>query len=211
MIVNTALKFFANTRSAEEPTACDLPVPRPVDAPAAAYVRKMSTGRIMFVLLIIMISLNALVVIGGRTRIPVAPTLSTSGISAPKVPFGYQHRPTADSFENDMGGAFNASYNYDRFLGRSLRQGIIPLWDPYLGFGMPHLGNGLSAVLYPLNWLHAVVPARLSDIILFLNWWLAAAFLTLFLLRIGLDSISAAAGGLVVLSAGWFAGWLALR
>lgn len=166
--------------------------------------------RIWLALLLAIFALNALVLVGGRSRIPSAPTLSTGGLAS-MLPYGYVGRTPADTIENDMGGAFNASYNYDRYLGRSLRQGSIPLWDPNLGFGMPHLGNGLSAVLYPLNWLHVLVPPKFTDGILFLNWILGAVFLALFLRLVGVDNVAACFGGLIVLCSGWFSSWLGLR
>jgi hypothetical protein len=33
----------------------------------------------------------------------------------------------------------------------SLRAGKIPLWNPYNGGGVPHLGNYVSAVLSPYS------------------------------------------------------------
>lgn len=44
------------------------------------------------------------------------------------------------------------------FAMASLRTGQIPLWNPYNYAGAPFLGNGQSAVLYPLNFLYLVLP-----------------------------------------------------
>ena len=33
------------------------------------------------------------------------------------------------------------------------KQGLIPLWDPFTGCGMPQLANDLSACLYPPFWI----------------------------------------------------------
>jgi hypothetical protein len=35
----------------------------------------------------------------------------------------------------------------------AFRQGLLPLWDPYIGCGTPHLANWQSACLYPPFWL----------------------------------------------------------
>ncbi len=35
----------------------------------------------------------------------------------------------------------------------SFRQGLLPLWNPYIGCGTPHLANWQSACLYPPFWL----------------------------------------------------------
>ncbi len=39
-----------------------------------------------------------------------------------------------------------------------LRQGNLPLWNPHTFCGTPFFGNFTSAMLYPPNWLHLVLP-----------------------------------------------------
>lgn len=46
--------------------------------------------------------------------------------------------------------------------------GQVPLWDPYTFGGVPVLGNLQHAVLYPLNWLHLILPVNLA-----INWIVA--------------------------------------
>lgn len=45
------------------------------------------------------------------------------------------------------------------YLGASLREGRLPLWNPYLFAGVPFLANSQTGVFYPPNWLAALVPA----------------------------------------------------
>ena len=45
------------------------------------------------------------------------------------------------------------------YLGASLREGRLPLWNPYLFAGAPFLANSQTGVFYPPNWLAALVPA----------------------------------------------------
>jgi len=45
-------------------------------------------------------------------------------------------------------------------LHRSLSRGEWPLWNPAQFCGYPFIGNGQSAMLYPPNWLYAVLDAR---------------------------------------------------
>src|SRR4030095_7470496 len=43
------------------------------------------------------------------------------------------------------------------FLRNSLRAGMVPLWNPHIFGGMPFLPALQAGVLYPLNWLFALV------------------------------------------------------
>jgi hypothetical protein len=167
-------------------------------------------ARQAWLLVLAFITVNSLVVFGGRSRVPMAPTLGTMGLAS-QLPYRYDGPVPNNSIEIDMGGAFNASYVYDTYLGKSLRAGTIPLWDPYLGFGHPQLGNGLSGVLYPLNWLHAALPAPYRDAVYLLNWLLGGLFLYLYLQRLGVSARDAALGATALFCSGWFQGWLALR
>lgn len=49
-------------------------------------------------------------------------------------------------------------YPWLMFGSESLRQGIVPLWNPYVLAGTPFLANQQSAVLYPLNLLLYFLP-----------------------------------------------------
>lgn len=53
------------------------------------------------------------------------------------------------------GGGDLVSFIYPRyaFVARSVRQGILPLWDPYLYGGQPYLADVQSGLLYPINLL----------------------------------------------------------
>ncbi|MBI3286918.1 MAG: YfhO family protein, partial [Chloroflexi bacterium] len=45
------------------------------------------------------------------------------------------------------------------YAAARLRQGEIPLWNPYLFLGAPFLANLQAGVLYPLNWIWLWLPA----------------------------------------------------
>ncbi len=45
-----------------------------------------------------------------------------------------------------------------RFAWDLLRDGVLPLWNPYNGGGAPLFANYQSALLYPLNWAGLVLP-----------------------------------------------------
>lgn len=63
---------------------------------------------------------------------------------------------------------------------RELRNGNLALWNPYVFSGTPFLGFFQSALLYPLNWLHLVLPtSRAINIIVALHIFLAGLFMYL--------------------------------
>src|SRR5207248_1494328 len=49
-----------------------------------------------------------------------------------------------------------------------IAKGNLPLWNPHIFSGTPFLGNFQSALLYPPNWLHLVLPMATA-----LNWGIA--------------------------------------
>ena len=54
------------------------------------------------------------------------------------------------------------------FVAQALRQGgQIPLWSPLTMGGAPHVGNPLSALFYPPNWLFAILPVSLGFNVLY--------------------------------------------
>lgn len=49
-------------------------------------------------------------------------------------------------------------YPWRAYAFAELRAGRLPLWNPYNGGGAPLLANYQTAVLYPPNWLHLILP-----------------------------------------------------
>lgn len=69
------------------------------------------------------------------------------------VPIGLVVYVFANSFTNsrvffvrDMSALF---WPIHRWYGESLRDGVSPLWDPYIGFGQPAIGDALRQMLFP--------------------------------------------------------------
>lgn len=59
----------------------------------------------------------------------------------------------------------NLTYSWLHFWVRSLRQGHLPLWDPYAFSGRPFAGEMLPSAYYPLNLLFALVPFNRNGLI----------------------------------------------
>jgi len=74
------------------------------------------------------------------------------------------------------GDLFTYFYPYWAEAARALRDGRLPLWNPYLFMGVPLLANSQVGVLYPLNWplWLALPPHRALHWSIVLHLWLAA-------------------------------------
>jgi len=84
------------------------------------------------------------------------------------------------------------------FSGKELRSGFFPLWNPYTGFGQPHLANLQTAVFYPLNLIpYTLGPKFGFELWMLLRLWLGGFFIYLFLRKLKLEIIPSLAGSLV--------------
>ena len=70
-------------------------------------------------------------------------------------------------------------YPYRQYAAAALRQGNLPLWNPYLFQGVPFLANQQTAVLYPPNLLYLLLSAETAlalSIALHLIWGALGVF-----------------------------------
>jgi len=66
---------------------------------------------------------------------------------------------------------------YRDYADAAIREGRLPLWNPYLFLGVPFLANSQAGVFYPLNWLLSDLSApRALAWSAVLHVWLAATF-----------------------------------
>ncbi len=98
-------------------------------------------------------------------------------------------------------------YPYRDYVADMLRQGEMPLWNPYIFLGAPLLANPQSAVLYPLHWPLIGLPVTAQV------YWSAALHTWLLglggyvLLRVWGHSRGAAlVSGLVLAGSGFYGG-----
>lgn len=79
----------------------------------------------------------------------------------------------------------------------ALREGRLPLWNPFNAGGVPHLAMGLYGVFHPFHQLQRwMAPERAWVFLAILHHFLAAAFTFLWLRRIGCRAGAAFVGGL---------------
>ena len=118
-----------------------------------------STTRPYFIGLFVAFALiNSAVLFYNRTLLPIA----AGNMVVPGQPFGYKGPGLDWTTTVDPLGSMNVCYAFDAYTAHCLKHGIMPFWDPYQGLGQPFLASGLSAVFYPVNWLHLVLPPA---------WW----------------------------------------
>ncbi len=145
------------------------------------------------------------VLFGGRVLMPGGMIQAMSPWSAT------QARDADDSWNALLWDSAAYFYPARDFLGRSLRSGTLPLWNPYQMCGTPFLANFQSALLYPPNWLFALIPtARAIGWLAFLHLFLAGAFTYLFLRGIGIGRIGSTFGGVAFMLSGFAVTWLEL-
>lgn len=78
-----------------------------------------------------------------------------------------------------------------------IKQGHLPLWNPYNFSGTPLLANFQSAVFYPLNFLYFLLPQISAwTILILLQPFLASFFTYLFVRSLGLKKLSSVLSGL---------------
>jgi hypothetical protein len=89
-------------------------------------------------------------------------------------------------------------------VGRDLRHGILPLWNPYLSSGTPLLAGFNAGAAYPATWLMAVLPTFTAWALnLALVYEVAILGMYLFLRRLTLGSTAATFGAATFALAGF--------
>lgn len=64
---------------------------------------------------------------------------------------------------SDPGTDLRHQLFYWRYFGfESIKNGEIPLWNPYIYSGMPFVAGMQSAIFYPLNWIYLILPIDIA-------------------------------------------------
>lgn len=102
----------------------------------------------------------------------MADALATAALLASVIIFLYKLAVT--NLILARGDMFLYFYPYWSYAAEAVRQGHIPLWNPYLFMGAPFLANSQAGVLYPLNLALAWLPTlRAINLTLILHLGLA--------------------------------------
>lgn len=145
------------------------------------------------------------VVFAGQVFIPAHFLYHLAPWSQSRLP---EDRPTWNPLMYDSVGQF---YPWRKFAAETLRSGSLPLWNPFQFSGTPFVANSQSAVLYPGNLLYYLMdPARAAGWSVILHLTLAASFMYLFLLALGVSRMAGVFGGIAYAFSTWQISWLHL-
>src|SRR5438093_7889724 len=107
----------------------------------------------------------------------------------------------------NIGDLVTSFYPYRTIAARAVREGTLPLWNPYMLSGAPFLANAQSALFYPANLLYGVLTVPVAWAIgFFLRPLVAGLFTALFLRRIGGTSTGAIISSLLFAFCGFLMG-----
>jgi len=102
-------------------------------------------------------------------------------------------------------------YPWRHFAAHTLRQGMLPLWDPCQFCGTPFIANSQSAVFYPLNLIFLLFPTAFAfGVAACLHLGLAGTFMYLLLRYWRRSPLSAFLGAFVYMLCGFSVVWLEL-
>jgi len=117
-------------------------------------------------------------------------------------------QPSVRSANPRQNDAIVQLYPLDLYTRERLLRLEAPLWNPYLGGGIPHLATGFTRALYPPAWPGLLLsPKGARNFELLFHLTLAGFFQLLFLRRLGCGPLGGLVGGMAF---GW-SGALSLR
>jgi len=100
-------------------------------------------------------------------------------------------------------------YPVKAFAAEQIKQGVLPLWNPYVLSGYPLTYNTQAGLFYPLSLLYyALPPVTAVDLVIFLQMALGGLFMFAYLRLIRLRPLSALSGAVLFLFNGMMVVWL---
>ncbi|MBI1872341.1 MAG: YfhO family protein [Acidobacteria bacterium] len=143
---------------------------------------------LLFVAAVVVVTFG-LPVLLGYSLLPqyVEPSVFPSGLTSEHA------RPAPGALTIDPVGS-SQILPWDKLVGHAMRQGRLPLWNPYSLTGVPLLANIQSAAFFPFQVLQDLAPSSLWSVFYVVRFLVAGVFTFLFLKRAGLDGPASATG-----------------
>jgi hypothetical protein len=136
----------------------------------------------------------------------LSPALFGSSLTRAVVipPFGYKGRWLLYNIELDPLAAGGQNWPVSVLIGRMIRSGHLPLWNPYQGTGAPLAADPSWSTYFPFDLLYVFVGNPHWDYIWLLKLWVAGIFAYFLLRRMELSFSAAVGGGLAYALSGQF-------
>lgn len=166
----------------------------------------------IFSLLLLLILFYFPVVFLGRTlqgpeMARINPALKAP-ISAQQIQSGYA---VPQIFNTEQATAGYGRFPDDIFTGESYRSLQWPLWDPYVGAGIPFAAQYESASFFPLKIIQNLLPTSTRDLFFIFSMWLAGVFTYCFFIGASLNRLSAFWGATLYMTCGAFSWFMQLQ
>lgn len=114
------------------------------------------------------------------------------------LPFVYFYPAVIGRVALVQGDGWLANLGLRVLTGRMMAAGELPLWNPYLFGGMPLLASVYPGVLYPPNWLFAVLrPSVAMNLVVITTYHIALAGAYRYARAVGIDRVGALVAALV--------------
>lgn len=138
------------------------------------------------------------------------PTDTIVGLYHPYRDFYSAEYPRGIPFQNmQVSDPVRQQYLWRELAVSQMKNGQLPLWNPYNFSGYPLLANFQSAVFYPLNLLMFVVPFEYAWTLLIISQpLLAFVFMFIYLRNLKLSQEAALVGSISFGFSGFFVSWL---
>jgi len=180
-------------------------VPHPMKKVRDAKMRLAKHLTCLFVLLAVAVALIHRSLIGGRVFLP-------ADLLLVMTPWRYHaHRlfPEFKRVHAPLLDVIQQYYPWRKFYAESIRDGSLPLWNPYMFGGTTFIGNGQSAIFYPLNIIFVIIPIDVAFgwfalIHLLISGWGIYALLSLW----GIRPSCALIGACSFMLCGFIMAWL---
>jgi len=108
----------------------------------------------------------------------------------------------------DIGDLIDYFYPFNAVSAQEIRNGRVPLWNPYLMSGLPFQAEPQTALFYPLHALYYVFSTPTAwSMALILRMFLAAMFMTLLVRSIGATKTGSIISGITFAFGGFVLAW----
>ncbi|GBC97553.1 hypothetical protein HRbin17_00040 [bacterium HR17] len=145
------------------------------------------------------------VTFGGKTLAPVDLLL----VMSPWRHFAAERFAAFHAVKAPLLDVVQQYFPWRRFYAEQVRQGELPLWNPFMFCGTSFVGNGMSAIFYPLNVLFVTLPVEVAfGWVAWLHLILTGIFMFGFLRRC-VSPLAALTGAVAFQLCGFFVAWLA--